>query len=69
MDERRAFGQLEGKVDMLEIDMRELKSDIKFIRDTLAEAKGGWKTMIAIGAFAASIGSFVTWAITTFWKK
>jgi hypothetical protein len=69
VDERRAFGQLEGKVDMLEIDVREMKGDLKAVREILSEAKGGWRTMILLGSMIATLSSVVTWAITTFWKK
>lgn len=69
MDERRAFGQLEGKVEMMERDLAAMKDDLAFIRDKVSQADGGWKMLLAFGGFIATLASFVTWAITTFWKK
>ena len=68
MDERD-FGRMEATVEKLEQDVAEMKSDIKAIRDTLSQAAGGWKTLLVFGGMASAIASFVTWAITTFWKK
>lgn len=41
-------------------DMRELKTDVKTILSTLAEARGGWKTLVLIAGAAGTFGAFVS---------
>ena len=65
-EERDRLAKLEQQVLSADEDMRELKSDVKTILATLAEAKGGWKTLVliagaagAVGALALKIGMFI----------
>lgn len=61
-----AQGRMEAEICALQSDMTQVKNDVRAIRDTLAEAKGGWKTLAlvagaagAMGALAAKIAPFL----------
>lgn len=60
-DIQRDLGRFETRLDALEADMRELKGDVKAIRTTIDEAKGGWRMLLAVGGAAGMVGSGVTW--------
>jgi prefoldin subunit 5 len=47
---------LQDDMDKLVSDMEEIKKSLAEINKTLSEAKGGWKTLMAIGGLV----SFVT---------
>lgn len=40
-------------------DMRRIFEKLEAINTTLSEAKGGWKTLMMVGGFAAVIGGAV----------
>lgn len=44
---------LQMDMDKLVEDMEEIKQSIQSIQKTLSEAKGGWKTLMAIGGFVS----------------
>jgi hypothetical protein len=60
---------LQNNVDRLIVDMVELKASIADISKTLAEARGGWHTLMVIGSMGAVLGSVVGWAIEHFGDK
>jgi hypothetical protein len=51
------FGRLTAKVEMLEEQVAEMRSDLRAVRDMLNEARGGWKLMLAVAGFAGTIGA------------
>lgn len=57
------FGKLQATVEALERDMAGMRGDIRIIRDTITEARGGWRILLLIGGAAATISASVTWAI------
>ena len=59
-DTQRELGSLEAKVTNLEGDVSEMKSDLRDIRDTLAQAKGGWKTLLLVAGVAGVAGAVLT---------
>lgn len=76
----RAFGQLEGEVkalaQTLEAQNRTLEAQNKkmdqmatqmtAIRTTLAEARGGWKVLLAIGGAASGVTMGLQWLVQHF---
>jgi hypothetical protein len=40
-------------------DFHEMKTDIRAIRDTLQEARGGWKALMFVGGAGAALGASV----------
>lgn len=51
------IGRLEAQVENLEADVTELRADVKKILSELAEAKGSWKTLLAVAGFSGAIGA------------
>lgn len=57
MDNSRELGEHDERLKTLEREMSELRSDIKLVLRELHEAKGGWKTLMLVSAFAGSAGA------------
>jgi prefoldin subunit 5 len=49
---------LQAQVDRLHLDMTTVLSELRTINATLSEAKGGWKTLLAVGAIASGMTAF-----------
>jgi hypothetical protein len=58
----RTIGTFEAKIDRLEKDVATLITRQDEVLHILNQAKGGWKTMVAVGAFV----SFLTVVISKF---
>lgn len=43
-------------------DVAEMRDDIRSILDTLAQARGGWRTLMLVGGAAGALGAAVHWA-------
>lgn len=56
---QRDLGRLEAKVEGVVTDVSEMRADIKAIRETLAEARGGWRTLAWVSGASASFGALV----------
>jgi len=63
------FGRLQAEVTSLRRDFDALLKAIETntvmlheMRDTLAEAKGGWRLMLAVGGAVGSVAAGVAWA-------
>lgn len=46
---------LQAEVKRLHDDMANVLTELQSISKTLAEARGGWRTLIAVGALASAI--------------
>lgn len=57
---------LETKVVAIEKAMESMAADLHAIREAVTEAKGGWKTIVALGTIASAFGGFVTWMLSHF---
>ena len=49
---------LQAQVDRLHADMTSVLTELRTINATLSEAKGGWKTLLAVGAVASGLTAF-----------
>lgn len=60
-DDRRApyeqIARLEVQVERLEADVTELRNDVKKVLAQLSEARGSWRTLLAVAGFAGAIGA------------
>ena len=66
MSTERELGGLAARMDKVETDLAEMKSDLREIRDTVISVKGGWRTIVimcsvsaAVGALAAKLAPFL----------
>lgn len=64
----RDLGRLEGQVKALESTVAEMKEMIGDMHETITQAKGGWKTLIAVGSIGAALGTVMTKLIGVFVK-
>lgn len=65
------IGELRGRVMALEeqnkqvlVAMRQMSEDLREINETLASARGGWRTMMVIGGAGATLGGLLMGIIT-----
>lgn len=54
-----SVAKMEVQVSQLEREMKEIKGDIKFIRQKLDQATGGWKVMMLVGGASAALMGFL----------
>jgi predicted RNase H-like nuclease (RuvC/YqgF family) len=62
----REIGSLLTHVETLNREMKELKTDVRQLRDDFAKVKGGGRVLIGISAF---LGSGLTWGLTQLFGK
>lgn len=60
VDIERAIGRLEACVSGLRSDMDEVKADVKAVRSTVDQARGGWKLGVALAGGGGVIGATLT---------
>lgn len=70
-DNAVSLAVLEIEVSHLKTGMAELKATnaqqnakLDSIIGTMAEARGGWRTLLLIGGAAGTVGGFITWAFS-----
>lgn len=51
--------RLETQMTSVLADFHEMKADIRAIRDTLQEARGGWRALMFVGGAGAAFGGAV----------
>ena len=54
------LGELQAEVRNVKEDVAEMKKDVKGIMETLAQAKGGWKTLLLVAGIAGVMGAAVS---------
>ena len=62
----REIGSLLTHVETLNREMKELKADVRELRDDFAKVRGGGRVLIGISAF---LGSGLTWGLTQLFGK
>ena len=70
------FGRLQSQVETLiasdarkTILLETMTTSISAIQLQLAEARGGWRLLVALGGMSATLASAVTWAAHEFFKR
>jgi len=59
---------LQADMDKMVKDMNDIKETLKSIQQTLDQAHGGWRMLIAVGSASALVGGFVAWLFQHFGK-
>ena len=57
----RELGELSARMTALEREMKELRADIKWMRDTVQQTRGGWRTIAFLISAGGVTGAFLTW--------
>lgn len=60
------MGGVKVQLEVLNREMKELKSDVRCIRDDFSQVKGGWRTLIGV---AAILGAGVSWIANHFFQR
>lgn len=60
------FGQMQAQVATLTEMVRDLREDVAAMRNQLAEARGGWKFLLAAIGISSALGGLATWLLTHF---
>lgn len=60
----RDLGRVEGRLQKVESDMDDVKRMVKDMHDAITTAKGGWKTLLAVGGLSAALASGITKILT-----
>lgn len=55
------IAELRRDISDLHAVVREMRDAMRGMSETMAEARGGWKTLIWIGTSCASMGAGLTW--------
>ena len=58
-DYEREIGEMMARLGHLESSVHEMKTDLKVISQTLSEAKGSWRTLLAVAGFSSVIGGLL----------
>lgn len=53
----RRLATLEAQMRTMANDHAEMRGDVRAIRDTLQQAKGGWRTLMMVGGAAGAVGA------------
>jgi chromosome condensin MukBEF ATPase and DNA-binding subunit MukB len=53
----REMGAVGVKLEALEKDVADMKSDLREIRDALNQAKGGWRILMMVSGASGAIGA------------
>lgn len=64
----RDLGRLEGRVMALESQVSEMKDMLSDMHETILAAKGGWKTLIAVGSIGAALGTLFAKLAGAIWR-
>ncbi len=55
----REIGNLEARMETVEVELQAIRSDVREIRDALVKARGGWFVLSLLFAAALSLGAWV----------
>ena len=66
VDMHREMGSLIAQIEVLNREMKEMKTDVRQLRDDFAAVKGGSRVLIGMAAF---LGSGLTWGLTQLFGK
>lgn len=65
----REIASLGTKVDVIERDLSEMKSDIREVRDIVVRAGGGWRALIYVAGAAAFLGGLIVSILAWLWPR
>lgn len=63
-DINRTLGAHDADIAHLQRTVESLADDVRAIRSTIDESRGGWKAIIIIGGIASTVGGIIGWIIS-----
>ena len=58
------IARLEEQFAAMRHTLEKMDEKLEVMERQLAEARGGWRTLMALGGAAASLGAFVSWIVS-----
>lgn len=55
----RDIGRHDEAIETLKEEVSEMRKDLAEIKAILSQAKGGWRTLVAVGSIAGAIGAAI----------
>ena len=55
------YGGMKAEVAAIKLKQTQMDEKLDLVLDKLSEAKGGWKTLMALGGAGATLGAMVPW--------
>lgn len=59
-DMHQQLGRHGAEIQNLQRDITEIKKDLHGVVNTLAEARGGWRTLMLVAGVAGAVGAIMT---------
>lgn len=56
----------EGRIASMAVEQKEMADQVKEMHEILLQAKGGWKTLVTVGAISSAVTTAVIKLIATF---
>ena len=56
---QRVIGEQGGRLRALEDRTERIENKLDVLAETMAQAKGGWKTLLLVGGAAGAMGAFI----------
>lgn len=66
-DTQRAIGHLQASVEHLQNQVAILRKQVSGLVETIATAKGGWKTLISVASTSTAIGAAIAGILHRLW--
>jgi len=63
----RELGELSARLTVLEREMKEIRADIKWMRDTVQQTQGGWRTIAFLISTSGVAGALLAWITQHMW--
>ncbi len=63
------LASLTTKVDVIERDLAEMKSDIREVRDIVVRAGGGWRALLYVAGAAAFLSGLIVSILAWLWPR
>lgn len=64
---QRIIGQLQASVEGLQKSVEVLQTQVGRLTETIASAKGGWRTLISVAGVSTAIGAAVAGFVHRVW--
>ena len=61
---QRSVGVLQGQVGELQRQNAQMMRILTQMRDTIEQARGGWRMLVIVGSAAAAVGAFIATVIS-----
>lgn len=66
-DLERSIGRLEGRMDAMGASLKKVQQDMEDVKDTLSQARGSWKTLVAVATISGAAGAALAKIVPWFW--